>query len=185
MLKLQKYTNNSYQAENSTFEAGPRFTAYTNHTIQQQSRQTFTRGPKADSFLQYDDPNICCQEYPPQPTPSQLCHYCWSHCRRSERSFCLMIVYVTRVINNQYIILTHTPPRKQNFESWWPREINSSAGCSNTIGVTCSRSRINYRIGPFWENQFFVFWVAPKNFFETSKAYLALEISLLGGGSYF
>ena len=47
-------------------------------------------------------------------------------------------------------------------------------GCPNTIGVTCSRSRINYRMGPFWENQFFVFWGAPKNFFEPPKPYLAL-----------
>ena len=33
----------------------------------------------------------------------------------------------------------------------------------------------------FWENQFFVFFGAPKNFFEPSKPYLASETSLLGG----
>ena len=62
---------------------------------------------------------------------------------------------------------------------------NSSAGCPNTIGVTCSRSLINYRMGPFWENQFFVFWRDPKNFFEPPKPYFALESSLLGGSSFY
>ena len=33
----------------------------------------------------------------------------------------------------------------------------------------------------FLENQFFVFWGAPKNFFEPPKPYLASETSLLGG----
>ena len=41
---------------------------------------------------------------------------------------------------------------------------NSSAGCPKTICVICSRSWINYRMGPFWENQLFVFWGAQKTF---------------------
>ena len=39
----------------------------------------------------------------------------------------------------------------------------------------------NHRGQVFWENQFFLFWGDPKNFFDPQKPYLALETQLLGG----
>ena len=52
-----------------------------------------------------------------------------------------------------------------------------------TVGVPES-VHANQIILSFLENQFFVFWGAPKKFFVSKKTYLALETPLLGG-SYF
>ena len=48
---------------------------------------------------------------------------------------------------------------------------NLSAECPNTIGVTCSRFQINHRMGPFWENKFFVFWLAQKFFWAPNTLF--------------
>ena len=52
---------------------------------------------------------------------------------------------------------------------------------SDTVRVTNPHVWTNHRIQDFWENQFFWFWGAPKNFFDPQKPYLAFETSFWGG----
>ena len=52
---------------------------------------------------------------------------------------------------------------------------------TSTPGVVRTHFRTNPRIQVFWENQFFSFCGAPKNFFWPQTPYLALETLYFGG----
>ena len=89
---------------------------------------------------------------------------------------------LTKILWSQQSIhvFTHTRPE----QSWY--FLNYILGSDGTqvtranVGTTLN-VRSNHRSQVFWENQFFVFWGAPKNFFEPKKPYLALETPLFGG----
>ena len=54
----------------------------------------------------------------------------------------------------------------------------------STPGIVRIHFRTNPRIQVFWENQFFSFCGAPKNFFWPQIPYLALETPTLGGSNF-
>ena len=94
-----------------------------------------------------------------------------------------IITYTLTCLNISLTAMFSASSHPSSWRKFWKlmTKRNSSAGCPKTICVICSRSWINYRMGPFWENQFFVFWGAPKNFFETPKPYTVLETSHFWG----
>ena len=71
------------------------------------------------------------------------------------------------------------PEQEGGLTDWTKR--SDTIRVAGATPLTTPNVCTNHRIRVFWENQFFGFWGAPKNFFKPLKPYLASETSLFGG----
>ena len=78
------------------------------------------------------------------------------------------------------ILAIHRGPEQDGGLTNWTKR-SDTIRVAGATPLTTPHVQTNHGIPVFWENQFFGFWGALKNFYDPSKPYLALETTLLGG----